>query len=337
MQPQHTVLINDPPVSSKGVIHAEGLTRVFRDFWHRPKVRAVNAIAFDVRAGEVFGLLGPNGSGKTTTLRMILGLLAPTRGTLAVFGRSPRDVESKARIGYLPEESCLYPYLTAREILNFYGRLFNLPRAARRTCIDQLLEMTGLQHAQHRPVGEFSKGMARRVGLAQALINDPDLIVLDEPTAGLDPVGCRQFKDLIMALARRGKTVILSSHLLADVEHVCDRVAIMGDGVILVQGRVRDLLEQHDRCRLTFPALAPGRLEAVLSALRRETGADPAVDHPTRTLEQFFIETVGQVRPESTAPTGVAPAAGVAEFLKKDAKQTPNIEHRTSNIEQIRN
>jgi ABC-2 type transport system ATP-binding protein len=315
------------------VIHAEGLTRIFRDFWHRPKVRAVNAIAFDVRAGEVFGLLGPNGSGKTTTLRMILGLLTPTRGTLSVFGRSPRDVESKARIGYLPEESCLYPYLTAREILNFYGRLFNLRRAARRECIDQLLEMTGLQHAQHRSVGEFSKGMARRVGLAQALINDPDLIVLDEPTAGLDPVGCRQFKDLILTLARRGKTVILSSHLLADVEHVCDRVAIMGDGVILVQGRVRNLLEQHDRCRLTFPVMAPDRLEAVLQTLRRETGAEAVVDHPTRTLEQFFIETIGRVRPAPTTPTGVAPAEGVAEFLKRNTKQTSNTEHPTSNVE----
>jgi len=177
--------------------------------------------------------------------------------------------------------------------------------------------MTGLQHAQHRSVGEFSKGMARRVGLAQALINDPDLIVLDEPTAGLDPVGCRQVKDLILTLARRGKTVILSSHLLADVENICDRVAIMSDGVILIQGCVHDLLEQPDHCRLTFPTLAPDRLDAVLQVLRRETGADPAVDHPTRTLEQFFIETVGQARPESTTPTGVAPTEGVAEFLKK--------------------
>ena len=173
--------------------------------------------------------------------------------------------------------------------------------------------------------------MARRVGLAHALINDPDLIVLDEPTAGLDPVGCRQVNDLILTLARRGKTVILSSHLLADVEHVCDRVAIMGDGVILVQGRVRDLLEQHEQCRLTFPTLAPDRLEAVLQVLRRETGATPTVDHPTRTLEQFFIETIGQVRPEPTAPTGVAPTEGVAEFLKSKPKQTSNAQRRMKN------
>lgn len=316
MRPQ-AVTSHTSRFAVKNVIYAEDLTKIFRDFWHRPKVRAVNAINFKLKAGEVFGLLGPNGSGKTTTLRMILGLLTPTHGKLTVFDRAPQDVASKARIGYLPEESCFYPYLTAREILNFYGRLFNIRRSVRKEYIDQLILMTGLQHAQHRAVGEFSKGMARRVGLAQALINDPDLIVLDEPTSGLDPIGCRQFKNLIMTLAQRGKTVILSSHLLADVEHVCDRVAIMNNGVILVQGQIRDLLEQPDRCRLTFPSLDPGRLEAVLQTLRRETGADATVDHPTRTLEQFFIETVDPGRTEPQTPTGVAPSAGVAEFLKK--------------------
>lgn len=319
--------------SPQVVIHAEALTRIFRDFWHRPKVRAVNAIQFDVFPGEVFGLLGPNGSGKTTTLRMILGLLNPTGGTLTVFGRSPRDVACKAQIGYLPEESCFYPYLTARETLDFYGRLFDLSRVERQTCIDQLLAMTALKDAQHRPVGEFSRGMARRLGLAQALINDPDLIVLDEPTAGLDPLGCRQVKDLILTLAKRGKTVMLSSHLLADVEHVCDRVAIMDNGAILVQGRIRDLLEQPERSRLTFPALAPDRLEIILQALRRETGADPKVDHPALTLEQFFIETVGRRRPEAAAPTGGAQGQGVAEFLKSQPKQTSNTQHPTSNVE----
>lgn len=314
------------------VVHAEALTRIFRDFWRRPKVRAVNAIQFDVHPGEVFGLLGPNGSGKTTTLRMILGLLNPTSGTLTVFGRSPREVACKARIGYLPEESCLYPYLTAKETLDFYGRLFALSRQKRQTCIDQLLVMTALQDAQHRPVGEFSKGMARRLGLAQALINDPDLIVLDEPTAGLDPLGCRQVKDLILTMAKRGKTVVLSSHLLSDVEHVCDRVAIMDNGAILVQGRIRDLLEQSERSRLTFPALPPERLEIILQALRRETGADPEVDHPALTLEQFFIETVGRNKPEPAASTGGAQGQGVAAFLKANTRQTSNIQHPTSNV-----
>jgi len=315
--------MSDAPDRLPAVIRAEGLTKIFRDFWHRPKVCAVNGIRLAVQPGEVFGLLGPNGSGKSTTLRLVLGLLNPTRGTLAVLGRAPRDVRSKARIGYLPEESSLYPYLTARETLEFYGRLFALRGPARRARIGQLLEMTGLSHAQRRPVGEFSKGMARRVGLAQALINDPDLVVLDEPTSGLDPVGCRQFKDLIRTLARRGKTVLLSSHLLADVEDVCDRIAIMNNGAILVEGRVRDLLVRPDRCRLTIPALEPGLLGQVRDTLLRLTGAAPEVDHPRRTLEQFFIDTIGR-GPEEAAPTGAAPRDGVADFLAGDARGRPS-------------
>ncbi len=306
------------------VISARGLTKVFRDFWQRPKVQAVAGITFDVHPGEVFALLGPNGSGKTTTLRLILGLLHPTAGSLTVFGRTPRAVAVKARIGYLPEESSLYPYLTARETLAFYGRLFALRRATRRRRAGQLLDMTGLRHAQNRPVGEYSKGMARRIGLAQALINDPDLVVLDEPTAGLDPIGCRQVKDLIRALARRGKTVLLSSHLLADVADVCDRLAIMSDGVIRVQGRVRDLLERQDRCRLTFPALPPERLAVVRDLLRRETGADPELDRPVLTLEQFFLETVERARTQSAeASTGADEGAGLAEFLAGPSPTAP--------------
>lgn len=304
--------------SNTHVIEARGLSKSFRDFWRRPKVSAVKALNFDVRAGEVFGMLGPNGSGKTTTLRMILGLLNPTDGTLRVFNRSPKDVQTKARIGYLPEESCLYSYLTARELLDFYGRLFEIPRAARRACIDQLLAMTGLTHAQHRPISEFSKGMTRRIGLAQALINDPDLIVLDEPTSGMDPIGCRQIKDLIRTLARRGKTILLSSHLLADVEHVCDRVAILCDGRLLVTGTIRELLEEQNRLRLTFPTLPPERMATLQALLQRETGVTPELDHPALTLEQFFIETVEKARPRSGTPTGVAHTEGVAEFLAGD-------------------
>ena len=185
------------------------LSKTFRDFWRRPRVEAVRSISFAIPAGQVFGLLGPNGSGKSTTIKMILGLLFPTAGTLEVLGASPRSTAVKSRIGYLPEESYLYPHLTPLETLAFYARLFRLPAAEARARIDQLLDMIGLAHARHRPVGEFSKGMARRIGLAQALLNDPDLVILDEPTAGLDPQGTRQVKDLILALAARGKTVLL--------------------------------------------------------------------------------------------------------------------------------
>lgn len=306
------------------VIRAESLTKIFRDFWQRPKVRAVTDVSFEVRPGEIFGLLGPNGSGKSTILKVTLGLLAPSGGRLRVFGLPPRHVRTKERIGYLPEESPLYPFLTAEENLEFYAGLFDLGRAERRARVDQLLAMVGLSHARRRQVGEFSKGMLRRVGLAQALINDPDLVVLDEPTSGLDPVGCRQVKDLILALARRGKTVLLSSHLLADVEDICHRVAILCDGVIVVQGPVRDLLERRESQRLLFSNLSPDRLAKALEVLRRETGLTPAVDHPARTLEEFFLEAIEKARREAPRHTGVAATSGVADYLfreKPDSEQ----------------
>src|SRR5438128_5153854 len=236
------------------VVAVRGLTKVFKDFWNRPKARAVDAVDFEVRRGEVFGLLGPNGSGKSTTVKLILGLLYPTKGQIEVFGRSPRHVATKARIGYLPEESYLYRYLNSRETLDFFGNLFELPKGERQNRADQLLEMVGLSQAHLRAVGEFSKGMQRRIGLAQALINDPDLIILDEPTSGLDPIGCREVKDLIVALARRGKTVILSSHLLSDVEDVCDRVVIYYGGRIQAMGTLKELLATPDAICITTPA-----------------------------------------------------------------------------------
>jgi ABC-2 type transport system ATP-binding protein len=203
----------------------------------------------------VFGLLGPNGSGKSTTVKLLLGLLNPSRGHIEVFGRSPRHVATKSRIGYLPEESYLYRYLNSRETLDFFGNLFHLPAEERQRRSEQLLEMVGLTQTHTRSVGEFSKGMQRRIGLAQALINDPDLVILDEPTAGLDPIGCREVKDLILALARRGKTVILSSHLLSDVEDVCDRVVIYYGGKIQALGTLRELLAKPDAIRITTPPL----------------------------------------------------------------------------------
>lgn len=297
------------------VVYAKELTKIFRDFWHRPVVRAVNAVNLEIKAGQIFGLLGPNGSGKSTTLRMILGLLRPTSGTLRVFGARPQDVDTKAKIGYLPEESCLYSFLTAHETLMFYGSLFNLKPGTLKTRVKQLLEMIGLQHAAQRRVGEFSKGMLRRIGLAQALINDPDMIILDEPTAGLDPVGCRQVKDLILTLAARGKTIIISSHLLADVESVCQRVAIMSNGNIIVQGRLGELLENETICRFCVQAMSAAQVRAIQDLLHAQTGVTARMDHPRKTLEQFFLETVEKAQPGSTVPTGVAYVEKVAPFL----------------------
>src|SRR5213082_1441406 len=247
------------------IVAVRGLTKIFKDFWGRPKARAVDNVDFEVKRGEVFGLLGPNGSGKSTTVKMLLGLLYPTKGHIEVFGHSPRHVPSKSRIGYLPEESYLYRYLNSRETLNFFGNLFQLPKGERGNRAEQLLEMVGLSQTRTRAVGEFSKGMQRRIGLAQALINDPDLVILDEPTAGLDPIGCREVKDLILALAGRGKTVILSSHQLADVEDVCHRVVIYYGGRIQAMGTLKELLATPDAIRITTPALSRDTLERVLA------------------------------------------------------------------------
>src|SRR6266545_3398498 len=274
------------PQPAENVVVVRGLTKVFKDFWGRPKARAVDNVDFEVRRGEVFGLLGPNGSGKSTTIKMLLGLLHPTKGVIEVFGRSPRDVKTKARIGYLPEESYLYRYLDSRETLDFFGNLFTLPKEERVRRSEQLLDMVGLTGARTRAVGEFSKGMQRRIGLAQALINDPDLVILDEPTAGLDPIGCREVKDLIVALARRGKTVILSSHLLSDVEDVCDRVVIYYGGRIQAVGTLKELLATPDAVRITTPALPRETMERVLEIIRQDVAADKVrIDTPTQNLE----------------------------------------------------
>src|SRR5690242_7030748 len=285
------------PQSEEVVIAVRGLTKVFKDFWGRAKARAVDNVDFEVRRGEVFGLLGPNGSGKSTTVKMLLGLLYPTKGHIEVFGHSPRHVATKARIGYLPEESYLYRYLNSHETLDFFGNLFRLPSGERDKRAEQLLEMVGLSQTRTRAVGEFSKGMQRRIGLAQALINDPDLVILDEPTSGLDPIGCREVKDLIVALARRGKTVILSSHLLSDVEDVCDRVVIYYGGRIQAMGTLKELLATPDAIQITTPALPRETMERVLEIIRKDVTEDKVrVDTPTQNLENYFLEVVRKAR-----------------------------------------
>lgn len=310
--------MNTTGVKRSTVIEVRGLVKVFRDFWRRPRVRAVDGLDLEVAEGEIFGLLGPNGSGKSTTLRILLGLLHPTSGEVKIFGRPPRDVEVKNKIGYLPEESYLYSQLSAWETLDFFGRLFGLDRYTRRERTGELLEMVGLTHAAHRPVGEFSKGMTRRVGLAQALINDPALLVLDEPTAGLDPIGCRQIKDLLVTLARRGKTIVLSSHLLADVEDVCDSLTILFNGRPCASGHTRTLLEVQDRVRITIPEQDPNKLRELLALLRAHCGSEPFVDRPSRNLEQFFIEVVQRAHRDTTTESSVRPPGGLPKYLGRN-------------------
>jgi ABC-2 type transport system ATP-binding protein len=233
-------------------------------------------------------------------------------------------VATKSRIGYLPEESYLYRYLNSRETLDFFGNLFRLTSKDREDRTEQLLEMVGLSQTRMRAVGEFSKGMQRRIGLAQALINDPDLVILDEPTSGLDPIGCREVKDLIVALARRGKTVILSSHLLSDVEDVCDRVVIYYGGKVQAMGTLKNLLATPDSIRITTPALPRETMERVLALIRKDVSDDKvSIDTPTQNLERYFLDVVQNARQAAAETSGAMSGARVAAYLRGEAEAKP--------------
>ncbi|GAB6165008.1 ABC transporter ATP-binding protein [Thermostilla marina] len=274
------------------VVETRGLTKVYRDFWGRQKVRALKALDLEIYRGEVFGLLGPNGSGKTTTMKLLLGLLFPTSGDVFVFGKPASDVRKNERIGYLPEESYLYRFLNAEEILDFYGRLFKIPHAVRRQRVADLIEMVELTWAKRRALKEYSKGMARRIGLAQALINDPELILLDEPTSGLDPIGTRKMKDLILKLRDQGKTIILCSHLLADVQDVCDRIGILFQGELKELGRVDSLLAQRDVTEIRTPQLSPEVEAEIKAVLEKHDVPVLAWGNPSTTLEELFLTII---------------------------------------------
>lgn len=280
------------PASSEVVIETRNLSKVYRDFWGRSKKVALKPLDLEIRRGEIFGLLGPNGSGKTTTLKLLLGLIFPTSGEAFVFGKPATDVSKNGRIGYLPEESYLYKFLDAEETLDFYGRLFGLPPEERARRAAALIEMVGLTHDRTRQLREYSKGMTRRIGVAQALINDPELVLLDEPTSGLDPIGTREMKDLIIDLKNRGKTVIMCSHLLADVEDVCDRIAVLHQGELKELGRVEDLLKVTGVTQIRASGLPAAACEEVRAVLARHGAADIEIGNPTTTLEELFLEVV---------------------------------------------
>jgi ABC-2 type transport system ATP-binding protein len=297
------------------IIQCANVSKVFKDFWLRDRVKAVTDVSFHVRRGEVFGLLGPNGSGKSTTIKMILGLLRPTSGRISVFGKDPQDVATKKRIGYLPEESYLYRFLNARETLDYYGRLFHLPADVRSRRIDMLLDMVGLDTAQHRRVGEYSKGMQRRIGLAQALINQPQLLILDEPTTGMDPIGTRQIKDLIVRLKDKGITILLCSHLLADVEDVCDRVTIMFGGRVIEEGTLDELLVDHGMTTIEAANLDDQTIEQIERVLEKHGRAIEKVSHRRQTLEKKFLDLVERERLKGSATSGATSGGRIADFL----------------------
>ena len=240
--------------------------------------------------------VGPNGSGKTTTLKLLLGLLFPTEGEITILGKSAADVSKNERIGYLPEESYLYRFLNAYETLDFYGRLFDMSAAERKERSEKLLDLVKLApQARRRQLKEYSKGMTRRIGVAQALINDPDLVMLDEPTSGLDPLGNRDMKDLILDLKKQGKTVLMCSHLLADVQDVCDRIAILYGGELKVMGRVDELLKAQDETQIRTSKLSEAAKHEVEEVLKRH-GAAATFDQPTASLEDLFLKTVQESR-----------------------------------------
>src|ERR1044071_7537552 len=245
------------------VVQTEQLSKIFRvGFWGK-RVTAVECLNLEVRRGEVFGFLGPNGAGKTTTLKMLMGLIYPTSGQAWLFGRALGDPQTKARLGFLPESPYFYDYLTSREFLRFYGHLFGLCGGVLDKRVDELLELVGMTHAKDLQLRKFSKGMLQRVGVAQALINDPELIVLDEPMSGLDPIGRKEVRDLILRLKESGKTVLFSSHILHDAEVLCDRVAMILKGRLVACGKVTDLLDQgaNHQVELVVDRLTPEGLD----------------------------------------------------------------------------
>jgi ABC-2 type transport system ATP-binding protein len=296
------------------LVETRKLTKVYKDFWGRQKKVALRALNLEIYRGEVFGLLGPNGSGKTTTIKLLLGLLFPTDGEAFVFGQPAAQVKKNERIGYLPEESYLYRFLNAEETLDFYGRLFNMPADLRRERSRELIEKVGLARDRKRILKEYSKGMRQRIGLAQALINDPELVILDEPTSGLDPLGTRWMKDLILQLRKDGKTVILCSHRLDDVQDVCNRIAILYDGELQELGEVQVLLQDANRLEVQasgVPLKEELRRE-LEEVLRRHGGRLETFGHPTTTLEDLFLHIVE----ESKAHPG-------RRFLPPDQRAAP--------------
>src|SRR5580698_3661153 len=275
-------------VATSEAIETEHLTKVYKDFWGRDKVRALDDLTLDIHRGEVFGLLGPNGSGKSTTIKLLLGLIFPTRGSATVLGEPAGSTSINERIGFLPEESYLYRFLNGEETLQFYGRLFKIPRRELNKRVPALLDTVGLDaKSRKRKLREYSKGMARRIGLAQALINNPDLILLDEPTTGLDPIGTRQMKDLILSLKAQGKTILLCSHLLADVQDVCDRITILFRGRMQTLGQVRDLLQVKDITQVHARGMTGDQVSELRQFLGK-MGVSAEITHPTTTLEDLF-------------------------------------------------
>ncbi|HEY4270483.1 MAG TPA: ABC transporter ATP-binding protein [Candidatus Udaeobacter sp.] len=275
-------------------VAVHGLTKIFPVPFHPTRrVVAVKDLSLRIEPGEVYGLLGPNGSGKSTTLKIILGLVSPTRGRTEIFGRDSRLVESREAVGFLPENPYFYKYLTGEETLRFFGRLCGMTGATLKNRVNELLDLVRLSRARDRRLGTYSKGMLQRIGLAQALIHDPRLVVLDEPTAGVDPAGSREIRDLIMDLKRRGITVLLSSHLLAQAQEICDRIGILADGVLVREGHLRDLIAIENQTELVIADASDDLVHQIESVIKQSNAKLLERRKSTTTLERLFLESTG--------------------------------------------
>jgi ABC-2 type transport system ATP-binding protein len=271
-------------------VRIENLTKIFPVPLRRQRVTAVRNISFEVRPGEVYGLLGPNGSGKSTTLKILLGLVTPNHGRAMIFGQDSRDYHSRRDVGFLPENPYFYKFLTAAETLRFYGKVCGMGGTALNKRIDELIHLVGLEDARDRRIGGFSKGMLQRIGLAQALIQDPRLVVLDEPTAGVDPAGSHQIRDLILDLKKRGKTVLLTSHLLEQVQEICDRVGIMARGEMIREGALADLVSVKNQTEFVIENATPEIRSQIEHLLQNSPAKLLSTRQPQRSLESVFLE-----------------------------------------------
>jgi ABC-2 type transport system ATP-binding protein len=281
-------------VAGKWAVETAGLTKRYPMAWKRKVLVALDHLDLKIAAGEVFGLLGPNGSGKSTTLKLLLGLIIPSEGEAQVFGLPPKSLEARKRVGFLPENPYFYAFLNGDETLRFYGKLCGVTGARLEKRIEELIDLVGLQNGRERPLRSYSKGMLQRIGLAQALIHDPDLLFLDEPTAGVDPLGSSQIRDLILKLKAMGKTVIFSSHLLDQVQEVADRVAIFSLGKKVLEGSIDELLTEHEGLQINLPEMSAAQQQRLRQALA-QAGVDTNAARFTRprlSLEQLYLRTV---------------------------------------------
>jgi ABC-2 type transport system ATP-binding protein len=275
---------------STPAVQIDNLTKVFPVPLRRQRVTAVRNLSFEVHPGEVYGLLGPNGSGKSTTLKILLGLVTPNHGRAMIFGQDSRDYHSRRDVGFLPENPYFYKFLTAAETLRFYGKVCGMGGTLLNKRIDELIHLVGLEDARDRRIGGFSKGMLQRIGLAQALIQDPRLVVLDEPTAGVDPAGSHQIRDLILDLKQRGKTVLLTSHLLEQVQEICDRVGIMARGEMIREGALGDLVSVKNQTEFVIENATPEIRSQIEHLLQNSPAKLLSTRQPQRSLESVFLE-----------------------------------------------